>query len=79
MRDKKKGCRFAAAKKGYGPVSEVLKIGWRYQDLGFEKNFKKNIKTIVGIKKGFYICTRLARKRAKERKKQVHRHIELTA
>jgi hypothetical protein len=44
-----------------------------------KKNFKKNTETIVGLKKGFYICTRLARKRAGERKKQVHRHIELTA
>jgi len=33
----------------------------------------------VGVKKGFYICTRLARKRVKRSKKQVHKHIELTA
>jgi len=29
--------------------------------------FKKNQKTIVRVKKGFYICTRLARKRVKRR------------
>ena len=33
---------------------------------------KKDIKSIVGEKKGFYICTRLARKRVKKREKEVH-------
>tara|TARA_R110002033_G_C3722711_1_gene223101 strand:+ start:199 stop:384 length:186 start_codon:yes stop_codon:yes gene_type:complete len=29
---------------------------------------KKRLKSIVGVKKGFYICTRLARKRAENKK-----------
>jgi len=28
---------------------------------------KKDLKSIVGVKKGFYICTRLARKRVKRK------------
>jgi hypothetical protein len=53
--------------------------GFLHAGEGSEKNLKKKAKTICGIKKGSYICTRLARKRAGETKKQVHRHIELTA
>jgi hypothetical protein len=39
--------------------------------IGKGKTFsKKDIKSIVGEKKGFYICTRLARKRVKKREKK---------
>ena len=59
---------FAAAKTGssFGVVlREVLWIGL---EKGFRKTFlKKDIKSIVGEKKGFYICTRLRRKDFKRR------------
>jgi hypothetical protein len=67
----KKGRMFAAAKKGSGPLrlSSLEVLFWMF--LGGSKNFfKKDSKSIAGKEKGFYICTRLARKRA-ERAKQV--------
>ena len=71
---------FAAAKKG-----KVLgatfsdKRGFEYWKRPKKTFFKKDPESIAGKEKGFYICTRLARKRAKLRKKEVHRHIGLTA
>ena len=40
---------------------------------------KKDQKSIVGKKKGFYICTRLNGKEFGQREKEVHGHIGLTA
>jgi len=37
-----------------------------------KKTFTKKSKNIAGTKKGFYICTRLARERAGEEKEKVH-------
>ena len=50
---------------------------WIYHKLKNKLNFFGQ--SIVGIKKGFYICTRLARKRVNKSDKKVHTHIELTA
>ena len=51
---------FASAKIGNG-FGVVLEAMFRFKK-GLKNNFKKKIKSIVGIKKGFYICTRLRRK-----------------
>ncbi|WP_409446099.1 hypothetical protein, partial [Mariniflexile rhizosphaerae] len=61
---KKKHRKFAAAKKGSSQRSEVHKRLGVSRFRVRKKNLKKNTETIVGLKKGFYICTRLARKRA---------------
>ena len=47
-------------------MQEVLIIGIR---VVIEIALKKTKKNIVGIKKGFYICTRLRNKRFKKREK----------
>ena len=59
---------FAAAKKGSSLSAIVLKnIRLIILEKGFKIFSKKRLKSIVGVKKGFYICTRLKRKRFKER------------
>lgn len=75
---------FAAAKIARVMSSKVLiKVlvfwEWKRGKQSSKKFSKKSIKTIVRLKKGFYICTRLTRKRVKKEDKKVHRHIELTA
>ena len=72
---------FAAAKNGnvYSVTKKFIHKCFESKDCEFKKTFKIFSKNIVGIKKGFYICTRLGDKRPEETNKQVHRHIELTA
>ena len=60
---------FAAAKKGSSLKAIVLKnIRLIVLEKGVKIFSKKRLKSIVGVKKGFYICTRLKRKRFKKRK-----------
>ncbi|MDO5974290.1 hypothetical protein [Flavivirga jejuensis] len=55
----KKGCMFAAAKNGSDVKSEVHKNnGFYIEKKRLNFFFKKDLKSIVGMKKGFYICTR---------------------
>jgi len=55
----KKGCRFAAAKNGNVFRETFIKILFWGDILKGFKFFKiKNQIIVVGVKKGFYICTR---------------------
>ena len=57
------GTMFAPAKTG-NPVCAEVHPRWYLlvSDFGKKIFFKKISKSIVGIKKGFYICTRFGRK-----------------
>ncbi len=62
---------FAAAKKG----NKFWIAAFIARRFGLRKKvkklfLKKDLKSIAGIKKGFYICTRLTRKRVKKREKK---------
>ncbi len=62
---------FAAAKKGNRFwIAAFIARRIRSVKKVEKKISKKDLKSIAGIKKGFYICTRLTRKRVKEREKK---------
>ncbi|XCF07058.1 hypothetical protein ABI125_04160 [Tamlana crocina] len=67
----KKHRMFAAAKnsRSVGSGNVHVKVVF-YRRNGRENFPKKNRKSFVELKKGFYICTRLTRKRVEEREKK---------
>ncbi|WP_223552316.1 hypothetical protein, partial [Aestuariivivens sp. NBU2969] len=65
---------FAAAKTGmsvFGKTFLIIGCFWSLSG-GMEIFFKKKAKSIVGDKKGFYICTRQTRKRGLAKQKKFY-------
>ncbi|WP_370480354.1 hypothetical protein, partial [Tamlana flava] len=67
----KKGVMFAPAKNGKSVGRQVHCPGV-FSGIFWvrKKKFKKRIKSIAGMEKGFYICTRKTRKRVLERQEK---------